>query len=56
MTALQIIKILQQISAEQFDTETGRERREALNKAVEALKYLERTKWELEMRRLNDGR
>ena len=50
MTAETIIEILQCMSREQFDTPAGRERREALDRAVEALKYLERTKMELERR------
>lgn len=54
MTADRIIELLQELSTEQYDTPAGRERREALDRAVEALKYLERTKLELE-RRLIDG-
>ena len=50
MTADRIIELLQEISADQYDTPAGRERREALDRAVEALKYLERTKLELERR------
>ena len=53
MTADRIIELLQEISADQYDTPAGRERREALDRAVEALKYIERTRDEL-MRRLSD--
>ncbi len=55
MTAEKVIELLTRLIDEQDDGVHGEERRVALAKAIEALKYLERTKQELE-RRLNDGR
>ena len=43
-----IIEILNQLAAEQYSTNAGTERVEALQKAVEVLKYVERVKAQLE--------
>jgi len=48
MTSDRIIEILNQLAAEQFNTASGTERVEALQKAVEVLKYVELVKVQLE--------
>ena len=48
MTSDRIIEILNQLAAEQFNTQSGTERVEALQKAVEVLKYVELVKVQLE--------
>ena len=53
MTADRIIELLQEISADQYDTPAGRERREALDRAVEALKYLEKIRIDMERSLMN---
>ena len=48
MTSDRIIEILNQLAAEQFNTASGTERVEALQKAVEVLRYVEHVKAQLE--------
>jgi hypothetical protein len=48
MNPERIIEILNQLAAEQFNTASGTERVEALQKAVEVLKYVELVKVQLE--------
>ena len=48
MNPERIIEILNQLAAEQFNTASGTERVEALQKAVEVLKYVEFVKVQLE--------
>jgi len=48
MTSDRIIEILNQLAAEQYSTNAGTERVEALQKAVEVLKYVECVKVQLE--------